>query len=482
MLTAQNLMELPKIIQGGMGVAISNWTLAKAVSSEGHLGVISGTGVAQMMISRLMDGDEGGHVRRALEHFPFQEPIQRIIDKYYIAKPVFPKIPYIRPPMWKINPAKSLDEITVIANFVEVFLAKEGHENGVGINLLEKVQMPTMSSLYGAMLAGVNYVIMGAGIPVQIPGILDKLANHEPVSYRLDVMNADRDDEFRIHFDPRAIFSDAVEKANDLARPFWMPIISSIVLAKALIKRSTGKVNGFIIEAPTAGGHNAPPRGMMKLDENGEPIYGRKDVVDFSKMEQFGLPFWLAGGRDTPQQVQEALDAGATGVQIGSAFAYCDESGMDDVIKRRVIQKVVDEELVIRTDPRISPTGFPFKVAQVEGTMSETAVYEARPRLCDVGLLRKVYKRSDGKIGYRCSSEPVNLYLKKEGDVEETVGRGCLCNNLYASAGKPQHRKDGYIEAPVVTSGDGVVGIGRFLRPGKRSYTAKNVLDYLTGK
>ncbi len=475
-------MELPKIIQGGMGVAISNWALAKAVSTEGHLGIISGTGVAQMLISRLMDGDEGGHVRRALAQFPFQEPIQRIIDKYYIAKPTFPKIPYIRPPMWTINPVKSLDEITVIANFVEVFLAKEGHENGVGINLLEKIQMPTMASLYGAMLAGVNYVIMGAGIPVQIPGILDKLANHEPVSYRLDVLNSNSDDDYRIHFDPQAIFSDAVEKVNELARPFWMPIISSIVLAKALLKRSTGKVNGFIIEAPTAGGHNAPPRGAMKLDENGEPIYGRKDAVDFSKMEQFGLPFWLAGGYDTPQKVQEALDAGATGVQVGSAFAYCDESGLETTIKRKVIQKVVDEELVVRTDPRISPTGFPFKVVQLQDTMSETAVYEARPRLCDIGLLRKAYKRSDGKIGYRCSSEPVDLYVKKEGDVDETVGRGCLCNNLYASAGKPQHRKDGYVEAPVVTSGDGVVGISRFLQPGKRSYTAKNVLDYLMGK
>ncbi len=475
-------MELPKIIQGGMGVAISNWTLAKAVSTEGHLGIISGTGVAQMLISRLMDGDEGGHVRRALAQFPFQEPIQRIIDKYYIAKPTFPKIPYIRPPMWTINPVKSLDEITVIANFVEVFLAKEGHENGVGINLLEKIQMPTMASLYGAMLAGVNYVIMGAGIPVQIPGILDKLANHEPVSYRLDVLNSNSDDDYRIHFDPQAIFSDAVEKVNELARPFWMPIISSIVLAKALLKRSTGKVNGFIIEAPTAGGHNAPPRGAMKLDENGEPIYGRKDAVDFSKMEQFGLPFWLAGGYDTPQKVQEALDAGATGVQVGSAFAYCDESGLETAVKRKVIQKVVDEELVVRTDPRISPTGFPFKVVQLQDTMSETAVYEARPRLCDIGLLRKAYKRSDGKIGYRCSSEPVDLYVKKEGDVDETVGRGCLCNNLYASAGKPQHRKDGYVEAPVVTSGDGVVGISRFLQPGKRSYTAKNVLDYLMGK
>ncbi len=465
-----------------MGVAISNWALAKAVSNEGHLGVISGTGVAQMMISRLMDGDEGGHIRRALSQFPFQEPIQRIVEKYYIAKPSLPKMPYIRPPMWTINPPKSLNEITVIANFVEVFLAKEGHENAVGINLLEKIQMPTMASLYGAMLAGVNYVIMGAGIPVQIPGILDKLANHEPVSYRLDVLNTSHDDDYRIHFDPRTVFSDAIEKVNGLVRPFFMPIISSVVLAKALIKRSTGEVNGFVIEAPTAGGHNAPPRGALMLNEQGDPIYGRKDQVNFDQMKPFGLPFWLAGGYDSPQKVQEALDAGATGVQVGTAFAYCDESGMEESLKRQVIQRVVDEDVVVRTDPRVSPTGFPFKVVQVEGTMSDTAVYNQRPRLCDVGLLRKPYKKEDGKVGYRCSAEPADQYVKKDGKLEETVDRGCLCNNLYASAGKPQHRKDGYVEVPLVTSGDGLPGISRFVQPETRSYTAKDVLNYLMRK
>ncbi|MCP4428626.1 MAG: nitronate monooxygenase [Chloroflexi bacterium] len=475
-------MKLPTIIQGGMGVSISNWTLAKAVSNEGHLGVISGTGVAQMMISRLMDGDEGGHVRRALAQFPFQEPIQRILEKYYIAKPSLPKIPYFRPPMWTLNPPKKLNELTVIANFVEVFLAKEGHPNEVGINLLEKIQLPTMASLYGAMLAGVNYVIMGAGIPVQIPGILDKLANHEPVNYRVDVSDTDSDDNYRIYFDPQAVFSGAMEKMNELTRPFFMPIISSVVLAKALLKRSTGTVNGFVIEAPTAGGHNAPPRGAMKLNEDGEPIYGRKDLVDFSKIKQLGLPFWLAGGYDSPKKVREALSEGASGVQVGTAFAYCRESGMEESLKRKVIQQVVDEEVVVHTNPRVSPTGFPFKVVQVEGTMSETAVYNQRPRLCDIGLLRKLYKKEDGKISYRCAAEPVEQYVQKGGKEEDTNHRGCLCNNLYATAGHPQHRKDGYVEAPLVTSGDGLPSIVRFLQPGKRSYTAKDVLDYLTRK
>ncbi len=58
-------MNLPKLIQGGMGVAISDWRLAKAVSKLGQLGVVSGTGISRVLASRLMDGDVSGNVRRA---------------------------------------------------------------------------------------------------------------------------------------------------------------------------------------------------------------------------------------------------------------------------------------------------------------------------------------------------------------------------------------------------------------------------------
>ncbi len=465
-----------------MGVAISDWNLARAVSMQGHLGIVSGTGVGPVMTSRLMKGDIGGNVRRALSNFPFQEPVRRIIDRYYVPTSETPQLPYKRPSMRTLSPPKILNELTVIANFVEVFLAKEGHKNAVGLNLLEKLQMPTMASLYGAMLAGTDFVIMGAGIPLQIPGILDKLADHRAVRYRLDMLEADSEDEFHIHFDPQAIFPGIREKMGQLRRPNFLPIISSVVLAKALIKRATGKINGFVIEAPTAGGHNAPPRGALKLDEKGEPIYGKKDEVDTEKIKQLGLPFWMAGGYDSPEMLQQALDDGAAGIQVGTAFAYCDESGMDDTIKSRVIQKVLDQEIEVHTDPNVSPTGYPFKVVQLEGTMTDPEVEHNRVRLCDVGLLRNPYKDANGKIGYRCSAEPIDQYLKKGGELEQTVGKSCLCNNLLATASYPHHRKDGYVEPPIVTSGDGLTGIAKYVKPGNDSYTAQDVLDYLTGR
>jgi len=472
-------MKLPKIIQGGMGVAISNWNLARVVSMHGHLGVVSGTGIILVMIARLMNGDKDKLIRRALSHFPFQEPVQRILDKYYIAEPKTPLSPYIRPPMWTLDPVRELNEMTVISNFVEVFLAKEGNKNQIGINLLEKIQMPTMASLYGAILAGVDYVIMGAGVPFQIPGILDKLSNHEKVSYRLDIEGVEQGDEYPLHFDPQKVFPGVAEKIGRLPRPCFLPIISSVVLAMALIKRATGRIDGFIIEAPTAGGHNAPPRGPMSLDNSGEPIYGKKDNVDLERIKQLGLPFWLAGGFDNKTKIDNALKAGATGIQVGTAFGYSNESGVDETIKRRIIQKVLNNDIIVRTDPVVSPTGYPFKVAELEGTLSDQEVYNKRERLCDVGMLRHLYKQANGKIGFRCPAEPVDQYLSKDGVLENTIGKTCLCNNLCAAAGYPQHRKDGYIEPPVVTTGDGLVTIGKYIKPGQTSYSVKDVLDYL---
>ena len=474
-------MKLPIVIQGGMGVAISNWTLAKAVSEFGQLGVISGTGISRVMASRLADGDPDGHTRRALASFPMPEVVQNILERYFIPGGIAPGVPYKSTPTYSVNPPIFLDQLTALANYVEVFLAKENHDGIIGINLLEKVQMPNLASLYGAMLAGVDYVLMGAGIPTQVAGILDKLANHEPVSYRLDVHGTGPDDDVRIHFDPERIFPGIAQLFGKLKRPKFLPIISSTTLAQALLKRSEGAIDGFIVEGPTAGGHNAPPRGALQLNEQGEPIYGEKDVVDPEKMKQFGLPFWFAGGYGNPQQVKNILAAGGTGVQVGTAFALCDESGMEASLKQEVRRQVFNEDAQVFTSPNASPTGFPFKVAQVPGTMSDPAVYAARNRICDLGFLRVIVRNDDGSLNYRCSAEPVNDYVRKGGKLEDTEGRACLCNNLVATAGYGQRRKDGVVELPLVTSGDDLVMAGQYMPAGKTNYSAADVLRYLLG-
>ncbi len=471
--------QLPVVIQGGMGVAISNWRLAKAVSRMGQMGVVSGTGISRIFVSRLADGDLSGDVRRALSHFPIQDPIQKILDRYYIPGGKDPSAPYKSPQANTVQPPQFVDQLTVIATFVEVFLAKEGHSGLIGINLLEKIQMANLAGLYGAVLGGVDFVLMGAGIPTQVAGTLDKLALHKPVKYRLDVLGAAPTDDFHIELNPEAVFPGITEKLGPLPRPRFLPIISSVVLAQALIKRSEGPVNGFIIEGPTAGGHNAPPRGAIKLNDKGEPIYGEKDVVDLEKIRQLGLPFWLAGGYARPEQVKAALASGAAGVQIGTAFALCNESGMETSLKQRILAKVLEGDVSVLTSLKASPTGFPFKVASLEGTLSEAEVYEARPRICDLGYLRVPAKQPNGAIRYRCAAEPVKDYVAKGGDIADTVGRSCLCNSLVASAGFPQRRKDGYVEMPMVTAGDDLAMVRRFISPEGPSYSARDVLNYL---
>lgn len=471
-------MNHPKVIQGGMGVAISSWELANAVAREGQLGVVSGTGIGIILIARLMQGDAQGDVRRALSHFPDQDIAQKIIDKFYQSDGMSEGQSYYRPPMWTMTPSKWLNQLTVVGNFVEVWLAKEGHDFPIGINLLEKVQLPNMASLYGAMLARVDYVIMGAGIPIQIPGILDTFVNHNPASYRLDVHHMDSDDDFRVHFNPEDIFPGISEKVGKLTRPQFLPIVSSVVLAQALIKRASGEINGFIVEMPTAGGHNAPPR-KYQLDEQGEPIYGKKDEVNLDRIKNLGLPFWLAGGYGSPDGLQQALAVGAEGVQVGTAFAYADESGFDPTMKQEVIDKVLTNDINVFTSAVASPTGFPFKVVQLDGTASDEAIYAKRQRLCDVGYLRHLVKRDNGKVTYRCPAEPLDLYVKKGGLSEDTEGRVCLCNQLGAAAGFANTRQNGYLEPTLITSGDGVVGIAQFIKEGQTSYTARDVIETL---
>lgn len=470
------MTRLPEIIQGGMGVGVSSWQLARTVSHLGQLGMVSGTALDVVLARRLQLGDPDKSLRRALAHFPEPAAMARVLAQYYRPGGKAPEEPFRAVPMFTASPTIAQQELAVISGFVEVWLAKEGHAGVVGINFLEKIQLPLLPTLYGALLAGVDYVLVGAGIPREIPGVLDQLITHEPVSIRLHVEGAGGDDEYRLHFNPSLILP---PDRPPLARPKFLAIIASSTLAMALAKKATGRVDGFVIEGPTAGGHNAPPRGDVQLNERGEPVYGEKDVVDLAKVRALGLPFWLAGSYGYPDRLLAAQAAGATGVQVGTAFAFCEESGLAPELKAAVLEQARQGRAEVFTDPLASASGFPFKVVMLEGTLSEPEIYNGRPRLCDLGYLRHAYKRPDGSLGYRCPGEPVELYTKKGGAPEDTINRKCLCNGLMATVGLPQRQRNGYVERPLVTAGDEVKHLAHFLQDGKTSYTASEVIQYL---
>ena len=470
------MMQFPKIIQGGMGVGVSNWRLAQAVSKLGQLGVVSGTALDQLFVRRLADGDKDGAMRRGLDAFPFPEMAKRIWQEYFVPGGKPAEAPYPIAPMHQRKEARKVIELCMVSNFVEVFLAREGHNNPVGINFLEKVQMPHLSSIYGAMLAGVGYVLMGAGIPLHIPGVLDALALQHASEYNLSVTGAPQEMNTAMNFDP----SEYVEGPLPLlSRPKFLAIVSSNTLATTMLRRASGRVDGLVIEGPSAGGHNAPPRGKMQLNDKGEPLYGDRDRVNIADLRTLGVPFWLAGSYGTPEKVREALDMGAAGVQVGTAFAFSRESGLREDLKQQALDQARQGVGEVFTDRLASPTGFPFKVALLEGTSSELRIYEERTRVCDLGYLREAYASPEGKIGYRCAAEPVNNFVAKGGKVEETVGRKCLCNALMANIGHAQTRRDGSVEPALVTVGDELNSVAIFLAPGKTSYGAEDVVDSL---
>lgn len=466
-----------RIIQGGMGVGVSGWRLARAVSLLGCLGMVSSTGLDTLVARRLQAGDPGGHLRRAFAHFPVAGVAERVLETYFVEGGKGSDAAFKGVPMFSIRPPHALAELTVLANFSEVFLAKEGHGGAVGINLLEKIQLPTLPSLFGAMLAGVDVVAMGAGIPRAIPGILDQFARGEAASLKLDVKNASEGTVFCSEFSPADF---CYGWAPILKRPAFLAVISSAALAVTLARKASGSVQGFVVEGHTAGGHNAPPRGASQRSDTGEPIYGERDEPDLAKIRAQGLPFWMAGSYGTPEKARLALQVGAAGIQVGTPFAFCEESGVDPEIKRSVLQSCRDGTLKIFTDPQASPTGFPFKVAQVAGSIAEPVLRAARGRVCDLGYLREVYEKPDGTAGYRCAGEPRDSYLNKGGAETDTPDRICVCNGLMATAGFPQVRTGRWREPALVTAGDSVCDVVRFLPPGANSYAASDVVNVLT--
>lgn len=463
----------PQIIQGGMGVAVSSWRLAKTVSRLGQLGVVSGTALDVVLARHLQLGDLTGDIRRAVAAFPAPDLAGRIMDRYYIEGGKPADRAFVSVPMYSADPKRRSNELAVLGGFVEVFLAKEGHDGLVGINFLEKIQLPTPATLYGALLAGVDDVLVGAGIPRAIPGLVDALAAHEEVALPLHVAGVEAGESYRLRFDPRETLA---EPPPPLRRPRFLAIVASHTLAISLTRHTEG-VDGFVIEGPTAGGHNAPPRGPLQL-EVGQPVYGPRDEVDLEKIRAIGLPFWLAGGQATPERLREALREGAAGIQVGTAFAFCDESGMSRSIRERVIGHARNGGIEVFTDPLASPTGFPFKVVQLADTLSDDVVYKGRERRCDAGYLRELYRTEDGALGYRCPAEPVDDFVRKGGDVAETVGRKCVCNGLLATVGIGQ-RRAGEVEPPIVTAGDDLKDLARFMPNGTASYTAADVVSYL---
>jgi NAD(P)H-dependent flavin oxidoreductase YrpB (nitropropane dioxygenase family) len=436
-------------------------------------------GLDTVVARRLQDGDLDGQLRRALEHFPVPEIAAAVLERYFIPGGRPARRPYRILPRLTLEPRPERERMSVVAGFAQIFLAKSAAPGApIGINFLEKTQLATPAAAYGAMLAGVDAVLVGAGIPARLPALLDSLACHKRVDFPIDVAGS-ADTHYALPFDPRKVLGDGI---GDLKRPSFLAIVSTHTLAAYLARVPETRPDGFVIETAVAGGHNAPPRGTLQLDDWGEPVYGARDIADLAHLKALGLPFWLAGGYSRPERVRAARAAGARGVQVGTPFALAAESGLSAAVRRQLLEALREGKLEVKTDVLASPTGFPFKVAQLAGTLSDRGVLESRPRLCDLSYLRSPYVTPAGTVGYRCPAEPLAAWADKGGDEPQAAGRFCLCNGLMATIGLPQHRPGGYVEPPVVTLGSDLAGARELLLRHPDGWDADDVVRYLNAQ
>ncbi len=502
-----------KLIQGGMGAYVSNWRLARVVAAERPgvtAGTVSGTGLDVVYTRLLQLGDPGGHLRRALAAFDTKFGItigSRICDSFFIEGGKSPSARFKNAPMQIVHAqdgsdnipmpgsqpgqvALTLDgeivELLIATGFAEVWLAKEGHAGNIFINFLKKIELPLVYTLYGAMLADVDGVLVGAGNPDGLPAICSHLAAHEFVSIDLSVLYRELGESFCVPFDPRHV-ADGKLARDPLRRPAFLAIVSLETLVQALAQSSSGPPDGFIIEHHTAGGHNAGPQGPLVMDSRGQPVYGALDEPNLQAIQQVGLPFWLAGGYGSHAKLQQALAAGAAGVQVGTLFALAEESGMKSIYRNAILHELktrTDDAALVQTT-LVSPTGFPFKVVQLKDTLADDGVYAARPRVCDIGLLQQLGLSKPDAAGnrrlfQRCPSAPVEGFVNKRGLERNTIDRRCLCNGLLSCVGLGQtgERKGERVEEPaIVTLGNHLDGVRRLSRNGQISYWARDAVS-----
>lgn len=327
-------LPLP-IIQGGMGVGVSLAPLAAAVAVAGGLGVISSA-----CLDRLVSKRSGR----------------------------------------KTN--------TYDAVYEEVSLAK-AQGGFAGINIMVALQRDYEASVRGALDAGADAIISGAGLPLALP---------------------------------------AIQKAGDTA---LVPIVSSgraLDLICRRWERQGQRPDAVVLEGPLAGGHLGFRIDQVELPEN--TLEALLPEVKESARRHGDFPVIVAGGIYTNEDIRRFVALGADGVQMGTRFLATAESSATDAYKQAVLE-ATREDILVAHDPG-SPCGLPFRVLR-KSPMYVSALAKRRQPKCDKGYV--LLKDEKGNFT-RCPAKESNEH------------HFCICNGLLSSAGYNPEQ-----EEPIYTVG-----------------------------
>ena len=204
---------------------------------------------------------------------------------------------------------------------------------------------------------------MGAGIPLKIPGVLDLYAEHQGrgVSAACDGRDGGRR------------YDDALRSGGLCGGCAWSAAPAEVPGDRVV--EYAGDHDGEEGEWPRGwvgdrdadcGRTQCSSARQAAADGSASRSMGIGMRSTFEKLNELGVPFWLAGGYGHPDKLREALALGAAGVQVGTAFAFSDESGLRDDYKQELLDKVWrDGERVYR--PAGVADGVPVQGGAVGG-------------------------------------------------------------------------------------------------------------------
>jgi len=310
------------IIQGGMGVGVSLHPLARAVAREGGLGIVSSA-----CLDRLVSKRTG-----------------KKVNSYEAA-------------------------------YEEVSLSKA--ENGfAGINIMAALVRDYNDSVKGALDAGADAIISGAGLPLSLP---------------------------------------AIQPPKDTA---LIPIVSSARALEIICKKweKLGyRPDAVVLEGPLAGGHLGFRIDQVELESN--RLENLLPSVKEMAMKCGDIPVIVAGGIYTYDDIIRFMDSGADGVQMGTRFLATEESSATDDYKQAVV-RAREEDIVVAHRPG-SPCGLPFRVIK-QSPMYQSSLKRLRKPKCDKGYV--LMKDAEGKFTVCPAKQDNENYF-------------CICNGLLSSGG-----------------------------------------------
>lgn len=430
----ERIKGFPDLFQAGMGARVSTWWMARTVSMLGGLGIVSSVGLRTIIVEAVREGNK--EVIEMAKKFPFPGHIEELLvfapgGKWH-ERPV---------PMDQLGPGGGLaTRLATIASFVEVSLAKQGHKGKIGINVMWKLTPTVLPSIYGAMLAGVDALICGAGVPMELPAIVNGIRSGQHLSF--SPLSGTKTNVLL------EIVPGTVELLASLEQPLLIPILSNFVFCRKIKdewEKNFGiKPDFFILEDYKAGGHNAPPRDKkigMHIPE--------RDSIDtyFDDVLKMGIPIIVAGSfthGGTREDLLYWKSRRAHGIQVGSRFALCSDSGMSPKFRHQIIENNVAGITEILTCYDDSPTGFPIKRVSLPGTLSNPEVYAARERTCKHGYLRQTPPHENDGIQKEvlvCPAMPLAQFMALNPDKTKEQceaiceGKICLCESLLATIG-----------------------------------------------